>query len=234
MQYLCTYILGKANREFTPRHLMYCAYILQLSGDASYEKPPSHLAFDHVAKRQRHEKTTQASNQPAIHVHIPERLISSETRTPLSDHQSPAALLPETIDLTRSDDSEDDLIAYPSTLDFLTNLNAARPLCDYLQYHNKLVQHGIVYVDSLLKLDPTFFSDVIGIPVHEVSAFLGYAKKVIRRAERGKMKGKTYTHHACAIKKEDFDEEDINSNKENLKENIECGQERGVSARGDD
>jgi hypothetical protein len=161
------------------------------------------MFFDHVAKRQR-QKTPkpQASNQPAIHVHIPERLVSSETRAPLSDHQFPASSF-QVIDLTGGDDSDDDFIAYPSTLEFLTRLHAVRPLCNYLQYHDKLVQHGIIYVDSVLnsQLDPTFFSDIIGIPAPEVCAFLGYAKKVARRAEKGK------THSGRAnVKKEDFGE----------------------------
>jgi hypothetical protein len=188
-------------------------------GNASFQNPPTHLSFDHVAKRQRR-NSPQASNQPAIHVHLPEHLISSEARTPLSNHHSPTvhAVLPsQVIDLTKlgSDDSEDELITYPSTLEFLTRLHGVRPLCNYLQYHDKLVQHGIVYIDSALKIEPTFFSDIIGIPVPEVSAFLGYAKNVVRRAEKGKTKGKTHTLHASAIKKEDFGEECVNSDKEN-------------------
>ena len=134
------------------------------------------------------------------------------------------AVLPsQLINLTRSNDSEDNLIAYPSTLNFLTNLHAMQPLCNYPQYYDKLVWHGIIYVDSIFKLKPAFFSDIIGILVPEVSTFLRYTKQVMRRTEKGETKCKIY--HACAIKKEEVEsgEGSINVNKENVEPTSTAG-----------
>jgi len=80
-----------------------------------------------------------------------------------------------------------------------------RPLCNYPQYHNKLIQYDILYVDNILKLDVAFFSDMIGIPVPAVDAFLDYAKRVTRKAEKSKSL-------ACSIKNE---ENTTDNNKEN-------------------
>jgi hypothetical protein len=115
------------------------------------------------------------------------------------------------INLTTSD--EDDLAIYPSTLDFLTELHCLWLLCNYPQYYDKLSQHGIFYVDSLLKLDPTFFSDIIGIPAPAVDAFMAYVKKVNKRAKKGKTP-------LCHIKREDTStgELHVNNNKENIED----------------
>lgn len=118
------------------------------------------------------------------------------------------------IDLTTSD--EDDIAISPSTPDFLAELHNLRPLCNYPQYYDKLSQHGIFYVDSLLKLDATFFSDIIGIPAPAVDAFLAYAKKVNKRAKKGKMP-------LCRIKREDASGTNnlkiqVDNNKENLED----------------
>lgn len=132
---------------------------------------------------------------------------------PLSNRQSPTLSLPApVIDLTTSD--EDDIAIYPSTLDFLAELHCLRPLCNYPQYYDKLSQHGIFYVDSLLKLDATFFSDIIGIPTPAVDAFLAYAKKVNKRAKKGKT-----PLSRCHIKREDTSTGEIRvNNKENLED----------------
>ena len=119
------------------------------------------------------------------------------------------------IDLTTSD--EDDLSIYPSTPDFLAELHCLRPLCNYPQYYDKLAEHGIFYVDSLLKLDATFFSDIIGIPAPAVDAFLAYANKVNKRAKKGKTP-------MCHIKREDGTSKirpGVDNNKEQDKENLE-------------
>ena len=98
-----------------------------------------------------------------------------------------------------------------------------QPLCNYPQYYDKLIWHGIIYVDSIFKLKPAFFSDIIGILVPEVSPFLRYTKQVMRRTEKGETKCKIY--HACAIKKEEVEsgEGSINVNKENVEPTSTAG-----------
>ena len=141
------------------------------------------MKFDHVAKHQCCEKVPQ---NPEIHVHIPERLITPKNRAPLSNCQSPPlSELSQVIDLTATSSDKDEVI-YPPTLDFLSELHHLWPLCDYPQYYDKLMQHGILYVDSILKLNAIFFSDIIRIPVTAVDAFLAHAKKVIKKAKKGK------------------------------------------------
>lgn len=107
---------------------------------------------------------------------------------------------------------------HPSThlSNFLAELHCLWPLCNYTQYYDKLAEHGIFCVDSLLKLDATFFSDIIRIPTPTVHTFLAYVKKVKKRAKKGKAP-------LCHIKREDGTSEichSVDNNKEKDKENL--------------
>ena len=160
-----------------------------------------------------------SSSNPEIHVHIPERLITPKNHAPLSNHQSPPlSKLSQVIDLTATSSDKDKDI-YPPTLDFFLELHHLQPLCNYPQYYDKLAQHGILYVDSILKLNATFFSDIIRIPVAAVDTFLAHAKNVIKKAKKGK----------SPIKQEDIGEDAcemwlipphvrVDKNKENFKD----------------
>jgi len=157
----------------------------QLLGDAMYTTPPSSLDFDHVQKKPRHAASASSSSAP-VHIHITNDI-------PLSDHGGQCRVNNDSSVTNRghsiSDSGDEcDLITYPAITEVLRKIHAAFPLLNMPQYESILLEHGVMYANTVLDLDTDFFIDVIHMPRGAVMTFCRQATRLVRHAKKGKGK----------------------------------------------
>lgn len=174
-------------------------------GEATYERPPETVSFDHVAKRRRTlgsslSASESTSNVPAIHVHLP-----PTSPLPLSNHGGHHHINSSTMTSFLGhwhDDDEDEFITYPPITDVLQEMDYEMPLLNMAQYEANLLAHGIAYVNGVIGIVDNFFIDVVGMPIGVVRSFLKVTNRLIQRAKKGKAKaGRRY--HSSSDKEND-------------------------------
>jgi hypothetical protein len=164
----------------------------QLFKEATLYTPPSTLAFDRVAKKPCKAVSAHETNIE-IHNHLG-RDNNQHSPPPLGDQLGQRRIntnqLSSVIDLSHSDSDESELIRYPPISEVLADLHSAMPLTNYPRFEEALVNNGIVYANSVLNIGVEFFSTIVGMPVGVVHDFVDHAKRLARRAKKGKGRAK--------------------------------------------
>ncbi|KAF7966489.1 hypothetical protein HWV62_38126 [Athelia sp. TMB] len=149
-----------------------------LSKEATYGCPPESHAFDHVAKKPR--KAAKSSGTSIeIHNHLGELLPLGDRRGQRRANTQRKPTPPPTLE-------QDELVPYPTISEALAELHTTYPLLDYPRYEEALTDRHVLYVDAVNNVDPDYFSAIVGMPPVAVGPFIAHAKRLARRAEKGK------------------------------------------------
>ncbi|KAJ6507806.1 hypothetical protein C8R47DRAFT_966359 [Mycena vitilis] len=157
-------------------------------GEASDDciDPPNVLNFDEMAERgrTREERNARGRGQaalPPIHVHVggdssgQHALREIDANVPTSHKR--------TREESSDDESDDDEDAL-TIVDVLRELNKKYPALNFLQYSAALEHKGIVYANSALEFDRTYFKDSVGMADGAIGAFIKKVGKMVKAAKK--------------------------------------------------
>lgn len=164
----------------------------KLFNEATYQTPLSIKMFDHIPKKIRTVTPTKMATPP-INIYVSP--LGDVTRQYINNTSSQRRSAPAC-----DPDTEEALVHYPVVADVLYDLDQIMPLLDYPQYVDAFSKNGVIYTNTVLGLDTSFFVDIIGMPRPIIQAFLDRVALFVRRAEKGKGRA------ISVVKKEDNDD----------------------------
>ena len=108
-----------------------------------------------------------------------------------SSTSSTAIYSADTISVRRAFVEDMPPVKYPSSAEVLRDLHQFFPLLDYPSYGAEFIKNGIIYANTVLSLDTSYFVDIVGMPRPIVQDFIDHATRLVIRAEKGKGSAET-------------------------------------------
>lgn len=154
---------------------------------------PSIKMFDHILKKLHMSTPSKpATSAPPINIYLSP--LGNITRQHINITGSPSRK--NIIHKSDTTPTKGKLIHYPLVANVLRELHEVMPLLNYPQYIDAFTKNGVIYTNTVLDLDISFFVDIIGMPRTAIRPFVDRVNVVVRKARKGKGK-------AVSIKEED-------------------------------